>query len=80
MRNMERMLQQRANVSRLYLRTNKEGKGLTPTEVTIETAEYVSSDNVKETNNGHNRLLKCVEKEVTKKKYNDNVKEHRAKD
>ena len=79
MMTMNGMLHPRANVSRLYL--PREGdRRLISIEVTIETEEYGLSDYVKETNIGHNRLLKSVEKEEATKEYKDNIREHRTKD
>ena len=79
MMTMNGMLHPRANVSRLYL--PREGdRRLISIEVTIETEEYGLSDYVKETNIGHNRLLKSIEKKDTIKEYKYNIKEHRTKD
>ena len=80
MMTMNGTVHQRANVPRLYLLRGEGGRGLTSIEETIETEEYELSDYVKETNRGHNRLLKSVEKEETTKEYKDNIKEHRTKD
>ena len=77
---MNGIVHQRANVSRLYLLRGEGGRGLTSIEETIETEEYGLSDYVKETNRGHNRLLKSVEKEEATKEYKDNIREHRTKD
>ena len=78
MMTMNGMLHPRVNGSRLYL--PREGdRRLISIEVTIETEEYGLSDYVKETNIGHSRLLKSIEKKDTKKEYKYNIKEHRTK-
>ena len=73
------MLYPRANGSKLYLPRDEEGKGLTSIENAIEAEEYKFLDYVKETNKGHNRLLKSVEKEDTKRNTRTNIKKHRTK-
>ena len=64
---MNGILHPRASVSRLYLQGDEEGRGLRSIEETIETEKYRLSDYEKETNKGHNSLLKSVKKGDTKK-------------
>ena len=53
--------------------------GLRSIKETTGTEKYRLSDYGKETNKGHNSLLKSVKKKDTKKEYKDNIKKHKTK-
>ena len=73
------MLHPTANLSNLYLPNEKEGRGLASIEATIETEEYELSDYVKGMNKVHNKFLKSMRKEGTKKEYKNNIKDTEQK-